>query len=437
MSETEEADHHDILSPSGADRWMVCQESVMLTKDLLKPDSPYAVEGRDYHYLAAICLEEETDAEQYIGQALPSGALVEEEKAREVQKYIDAVRTIHAAVGGEMIVEQRVPTHLFTGEPGGKGGTSDVVIIPPEDSDELVVGDLKFGMGVQVFAEKNRQEMLYALGVVEQHGLWEIIKTVRLVIFQPRLDHISEWICSIDQLRDFAEEVRRRAKPIVARLINPSLPPLPLTPDEKACRFCLNKATVVNDELKVCEALQSFADNSALEGFEKIDETTLKRDEKGRPIVNVRGEKLAALMQKSALLETFANALYDMITAARAAVERELQNGMDVPGWKLVEGKRGHRKWSNEARVQELMEEQFRMKRKEMFKETLISPSDAEKLMKKQRPGRWNKLQKWIEQAPGKPSVVPAADKRPAIQKGNADDGFEVIADEDDFSDLL
>lgn len=436
MSETAEASKHAILSPSGADRWMVCRGSVMLTKDLPNPDSPYAVEGTDYHYLGAICLEDETNAEDYIGNALPSGALVEEDKARALQIYIDAVRGIHAAMGGDILVEQKVPISMFTGEPNAEG-TSDVVIIPPEDGDELVVGDLKFGMGVQVFAEKNRQEMLYALGVLEKHGLWDVIKTVRLIIFQPRLDHISEWVCSVEQLRDFAEEVRRTAKPIVERLHNPNLPALPLTPDEKACRFCLNKAVFVDGEFRVCEALQSFAENSALEGFEKIDETTLKRDEKGKPIVNVTGEKLAALMQKSTLLETFANALYDMITAARAAVERELQNGMEVPGWKLVEGKKGNRKWSDEERVKELMEEQFRMKRKEMFKEILISPSDAEKLMKKSRPGRWNKLQKWIDQAPGKPSVVPVDDKRPAIQKGKADDGFEVITAGEDWSDLL
>ncbi len=73
-----------------------------------------------------------------------------------------------------------------------------------------------------------------------------------------------------------------------------------------------------------------------------------------------------------------------------------------------------------------------------MYKQSLITPTDAEKLFKKKdNPGRWKKVQKWIEQSPGKPSVVPVEDKRPALQIGKAEDGMETIEDEDDYSDLL
>lgn len=439
MTDVVEEHAHDILSPSGADRWMVCRGSVMLTKDLPNPDSSYATEGTDYHYLASICLEEETNAADYVGQALPSGALVTEDNAAALQKYIDLVRSLHAASGGELQIEKKVPTHKITGEPGGKGGTSDAIIIPPEDGDELIVADLKFGMGVEVHAEKNRQGMIYAIGALELYELWDLVKTVRIVISQPRLDHVSEWTCSIESLREFADEVRRAAKPIVERLLNPKLPPLPLVPDEKACRFCLNRAVLLpNGDVRLCPALEEYANKTMLDGFETIEgEKALVLDDDKKPVINVTGDKLAELMKKSYLLETFANSIYDLITAARAKVEHELQNGQEVPGWKLVEGKKGNREWSDEERVTELFK-QFRLLNEEMYKQTLITPSKAEELFKKKgNPGRWKKAQKWVEQEKGKPSVVPVSDKRPALQIGKAEDGMEAITEDDDYSDLL
>ena len=445
MTDAAPSSGHDILSPSGADRWMVCRGSVMLTKDLPNPESDYSTEGTDYHYLASICLEEETNAADYLGQALPSGALVAEDNAAALQKYIDLVRSLHAASGGELLVEKRVPTHKFTGEPNGNGGTSDAIIIPPDEGDELIVVDLKFGMGVEVHSENNRQGKFYAMGALEMYELWDLVKTVRIVISQPRLNsdaefgHVSEWVCSVESLREFAEEVRRAAKPIVERLLNPKLPPLPLVPDEKGCRFCLNRAVLLpNGDVRICQALEEFANKTSLEGFETIEgETVLQLDDEKKPVINLTGEKLAALMKKSQLLEIFANGIYDLITAIRAKVEHELQNGQEVPGWKLVEGKKGNRKWSNEERVIELFK-QFRLLQEEMYSQTLITPAKAEKLFKeKKSPGRWKKAQKWVKQDDGKPSVVPIDDKRPALQIGKPDDGMETITEDDDYSDLL
>ena len=440
MTDVVEAESgHDLLSPSNNDRWMICGGSVMATKDLPNPDSPYAVEGTDYHFLASTCLDDETNAADYIGQALPSGALVTEENAASLQKYIDLIRSLHAANGGELCVEKKVPTHKFTGEPNGKGGTSDAIIIPPEEGDELIVADLKFGMGVKVYAENNRQGRSYAIGALELYELWDLVKTVRIVISQPRLDHVSEWLCSVEHLRAFAEDVRKAAKPIVERLLNPKLPPLPLVPDEKACRFCLNKAVLLpSGDMRICPALEDFANRTMLDGFETIEgDKKLELDEKFKPVINVTGEKLASLMKKSHLLEIFANGIYDMITAARTTVEHELQRGEQVPGWKLVEGKKGNRKWKDEEKVIKLFTS-FRLLDDEMYNKDLITPPDAEKLFKKKNnPGRWTKTQKLIEQAKGKPSVVPEDDKRPALQIGKLDEGMETIEAVEDYSDLL
>lgn len=56
----------------------------------------------------------------------------------------------------------------------------------------------------------------------------------------------------------------------------------------------------------------------------------------------------------------------------------------------------------------------MRLKQDEMYERKLISPTAAEKVLK-QNPAKWDKLQKLITRNPGKPSVAPAADKRPAL----------------------
>ena len=63
-------------------------------------------------------------------------------------------------------MEQRLP--IFRGNTAGvpeQFGTSDTVIIR-EAERLLIINDLKYGRGVQVWAEENEQLMLYALGEI-------------------------------------------------------------------------------------------------------------------------------------------------------------------------------------------------------------------------------------------------------------------------------
>ena len=103
----------------------------------------------------------------------------------------------------------------------------------------------------------------------------------------------------------------------------------------------------------------------------------------------------------------------DWCKAIRAETERRLFAGEDVPGFKLVEGRQGNRNWSNEEAV-EAMFQHWRYRKDEMYDFALISPTTAEKLLKA-NPGRWEKLQELIHRAPGKPSVAPVTDRRPAL----------------------
>ena len=116
----------------------------------------------------------------------------------------------------------------------------------------------------------------------------------------------------------------------------------------------------------------------------------------------------------------------DWCKAVRAEVERRLLAGQNVDGYKLVEGKRGPRKWSDADDIEQLFKS-FRLRQDEMYDFTLISPTKAEKVFK-ENPKRWAKVQERITQSTGKPSVAPATDKRQAI-------AVQSVAD--DFRDLM
>ena len=402
---------HAKLSPSGAHRWMACPGSAVLEAAFPDKGSAYAQEGTVAHELAAGHLSIGWNLAEYVGEDWhgeePDGTKwkvrITQDMVDHVLDYAKLIREY--AAGGMLLVEQRLGIGHVTGEPDAKG-TSDAVIVR---GSELIVADLKFGMGVKVDAEDNPQLQLYALGALEEFDMLGDFDRVTMVIHQPRLNHVSEWSISVDQLRAFGEKVRDAAASVdealsVAGIGVDSY----LNPGEKQCRFCKAKATC--PALRA-ELIEVVGDRATIEDFaeftpDKVDSQT--------------GDNfLSVAMSKVGLVE-------DWCKAVRAEVERRLLAGQSVDGWKLVEGRRGNRAWVDETAVENLLKS-FRLKREEMYDYKLISPTKAEKLLK-DTPKRWTKAEALISRADGLPSVAPATDKRPAL-------AVQPVAD--DFRDLI
>lgn len=386
---------HSSLSPSSAHRWMPCPGSVALSADVPGRNSYEAAQGTVAHAVAEWVLRTGVDsASKYpdveVAEVSDDGLEkftipVDDEMIAAVNSYVDFVR--REAVGGEMWVEQHLDLSDVLGVPD-QGGTADAVVLS-QDGTELIVVDLKYGKGVQVYAAGNPQTRLYGLGALEQFDLLGTIERVRMVIHQPRLDHVDDEVLTVDELRAWGREAAAAAQ-VAAALVGDSIESIRpcLNPGDAQCRWCPAKAR--------CPALLAVVEDLA------FDDLTADPPTVSTPPDDA--DDLGRLRTLVPLVETWCKAIC-------AEVQSRLDSGQPVTGWKLVEGRRGNRQWGDEEAVVKQLKS-FRLKADEMFERKLISPAAVEKMLTDKR---WEKVEPLIVQKEGKPQAAPESDKRPAI----------------------
>lgn len=382
---------HAKLSASGAHRWMNCPGSVALEAQLPEGDrsSPFAAEGTAAHELAERCLRGGTDASEHAGDVIEADGFkfeVDDEMIENVQQYLDYVRDIP----GKLLVEKRVDFSPWVPE---GFGTADAIIL---DDDVAHVVDLKYGKGVKVDAENNPQGMAYALGALHEYGfLFDEIEEFKIVIVQPRMDHISEFEITREQLDWWADN---ELAPAAANALSDDAS---FTPGEKQCRFCNAKGA--------CRALAEFNLQEACEGFSVVGDDIAPKD-----IAFLTNEELGDLLPSL-------DGIAKWIKAVEAHAQGELERGNDVPGYKLVEG-RSLRKWADENDAEAALK-RTKLKVADVFTKKLISPAVAEKLLGKNH----KVLAEHVVKPEGKPTIAPSTDKRPALDTNPAND-FDMVA---------
>lgn len=368
---------HALLSPSGSSTWMTCPGSCVLGFKIPNQESDYATEGTQAHALAEAIL---TGKEAYCK---------DEDMLAYVTEYVDYVQ----GLGGKNFVEVSLPLEFLTREKDARG-TADIVNI---NGDMLTVVDLKFGRGVPVYAEKNSQLMIYARAALEEFGFLGDFTRVKLVVHQPRIGNVSAWECSVEELIAFGEDVTASAE--IAWALMKTGKATFLKSSEKGCRFCKVKA--------VCPLLREEAFKAAQVDFDGTEE-----------------DVLAESLGKVERVEMWCKAV-------KQEAHRKLINGGEVKGFKVVAGKRGARKWTDNATVESALRAMGQLSGKVYSTPALLTAAQMEKVFKKSLPDVWEKLANFISQPEGKPQIVREEDPRPAFVVDPLS-GFDSVGDEED-----
>lgn len=395
---------HKTLAPSAAHRWMRCPGSIRAESGHEDTDSPHAAYGTAAHVVASRALEYEKDADFYLGEMISVSAdgrrLVEcdQEMVDGVQVYLDYVRRLR---GDFTLIEQWADlTHVLPEE--GAGGTADYIAVAFGDSGAATVDtvDLKFGVGVQVFAEENEQLMLYALGALREVELMaDSIDAVRLHIVQPRLDHIDVWETTADHLRQFAKRAEEAGRLALSK-------DAPRVPGGKQCRFCADRTE--------CRARAEYLMQSIADQFEDCTSPVALKDSE-----RLNNAELAHLFNLSGQI---ANWLTDLKALAMA----RRMDGQELPGLKLVRG-RGSRDWADPDRAEAFVKRLVGAK--DAYTKKLVSPAQLEKKVGKDTYGK--RVAKYVTKNPGAPTLVHESDKRPAISPSDLL-GFDDVSKEED-----
>lgn len=370
---------HALLSPSGASRWLACTPSARLEATFPDKGSEAADEGTLAHALAELVIlgklkyatkaTLKKDSDKIKEHRLYDGAMLEH-----VEQYAVFVMERFADAGQrsndpQIFLEQRLDLTDYAPE---SFGTGDVIIIAEGVLDLI---DLKYGKGVPVSAVENKQMLLYALGALKEFDWMYDIETVRMTIYQPRLDNFSTWDISVPDLKAWAENF---LKPKALAAFNGDGEYVP----GDHCRFCKAKAVCKANADKNLEIVQYEFRQGGL----------------------LRDDEVADILNQADTIKQWLSAVEEMALAA------SVNEGKKWPGWKLVEG-RSNRQYSDQQAISDrLIEEGFTEEM--IFKpKALIGITEMEKAIGKKIFAEH--LGDLVIKPPGKPTLVPESDKRP------------------------
>jgi len=371
---------HAVLSPSASHRWLACPGSIEANKNKPYEENKYSIEGTSAHGLLEVCLILNDQPEGYLGKKLhPKHFPIDDDMVNGVGHALDWIRGYMATnPQAKLFIEHTVHYSASIGvEPGTGFGTADVII--DNRPKEIVAFDYKHGIGITVDVKDNTQLLLYLIGYRREAGK---ARNYRKVVCQPRA-----------RKRKPINEASVNDAQLTAWLEKKVIPIIPVIFSGKAPR-------VAGDHCQYC-----YADGNCEAQYTTVMEGAKKE-------FAVSDPKSLSPAQIAKVLD----ALERITAIGKAVTARAIElahAGVEIPGYEK-DFSTPHRKWEDEEKANKVLAD-LGLTAKERYSVTLISPSEAEKVLtskgvipavKRGEPKPKTKLDKLITRGERKPTIA-------------------------------
>lgn len=361
---------HALLSASGSAKWLHCTPSAFIESKMADIETESMREGTEAHAKAEEKLTNYLRGQTKAKVDCPDKVM--DDATTDYRDYVIEVLNAELTMDpdAQLMVEEEVD--YSTWAPNGFG-TSDAIVV---SKSELHIIDFKYGKGVAVSAYKNSQLMLYAAGAMRVCELLSDFQKITIHIFQPRMGNIDTYSFTKDELKEWLEtEVKPKARRafLGEGEFNPG----------DWCGFCKAKAT--------CRYRAYEMEELAAEHMGHVLSTN----------------EIAHLLPKLKDIAKWTKDLQDYALV-------QALNGTEYEGYKVVEG----------ASRRKIVDDLEAMKKLQTagYKYTDITETKLKTLTELQKLTGAKELPQilgdTLVKPPGAPTLVPVADKRPAITGG-------------------
>lgn len=316
-------------------------------------------------------------------------------------EYVENLRAEGAAMS-KLLVEQKMPLWYYR----ERNAVVDAAVINPSN---MHIVDYKYGEGIIVSPEENRQTAIYARNIVETEKLdLPLDFPTTLHIYQPRSRTAGDtpyhfWETTWGEIKAISDEIQDVAQVIQ---INHRVQgkPLDFVASEKACQWCPAKGFCTERQKQLLDGIE------ALEVIEEKPRTL--------PLAAaLTPAQIAIVLKNKSQIEKW-------LKDVEGYAEEQMAAGNTIPGYKLVLSRGGNRYWSDPKKAVELLTKNTILKRSELVEEKVVGPAAVEKLLGKNKfPADVMEL---IAKPAGNPVIATADDPRDAYLL-RAEDEFEVI----------
>ena len=399
---------HSKLSPSSSSRWVACPGSIKMCEGLPRRESGNAaMRGTFIHQIGEDLLNgiEHNVNEEFIVDRVTTINKIDKDMLKEAQAYNDYVMnlTLYSKDDYELITEMKVD---LTDIAPNTFGHSDTVLYTGANK-TLHIVDLKTGGGL-VNALGNSQLMLYGYGsYVEMCDFYDI-ETITLHIVQENMmagKNNSSCSLTVTELLTYINET---VKPAAIKALSDDAE---CVAGEKQCQWC--------DASSFCKTAHKMSSDLMEDMFETVEN---EGDVKPKAMCDfVTIEQAVKFVQNAKMIS-------QMIKSYEARIEKELQEGKQVEGFKLVMSKH-NKKWLNELDAYAKLKTWGALD--EVAPRKLLTVNQMSIMLGKMSTKKTNIFETLWTKPEGQPVMAAESDKRQAIKPILEE--FDNIQDDDEL----